>query len=161
MIEPKDFIRVEMVNTKTPEEKRKSEKKRKKIDKWKGRGIICDDWNGLYERVEKATQCELCPKVFSSTFDRQVDHDHFILDAPNVRNIVCNKCNHQKSDRKIKNNTGERHIYKIFRNVSNKYYYHVRISRDGKLNYCTSSVSLEKAIIKRDQFIKKNPSIYK
>ena len=106
MIQPKDFMPIEMVNTKTS--------KSKKISQWKRRGIICDDWNNLYERVLKARQCELCPKVFTISRDIQVDHDHEITDAPNVRNIVCQKCNIQKSDFKCTSNTGERYINKSF-----------------------------------------------
>ena len=153
MIEPKDFMPIEMVNTKTP--------KSKKISGWKRRGIICDDWNGLYERLLKATQCELCPKIFTNSRDRQVDHDHEITDAPNVRNIVCQKCNLQKSDYKITNNTGERHICKSFNKSRGKDYYSIKIMRDGKNVYNNKFATLEKAIIKRDLFIKNNPNIYK
>jgi len=138
-----------------------SERKRKKICRWNSQGIICDDWNGLYERVLKATQCELCPKVFSSSRDKQVDHDHHITDAPNVRNIVCQKCNIQKSDFKCTSNTGERYISKLFSKKDNRYYYCIQINRDGKRIMSTSSVSLEKSIVKRDLFIKNNPIYFK
>ena len=53
----------------------------------------------LYKRFIAQTHCELCGKEFKSSKDRQMEHDH---ETGKFRNIVCNKCNHRKSDLKLR-----------------------------------------------------------
>ena len=68
------------------------------INQWKSYGIIVedDDWDGLYEYFIKETNCWICDKVFNKDINmdrRCLDHDHDLLDEPNVRYICCNYCN--------------------------------------------------------------------
>ena len=64
-----------------------------RISNWKGYGIICEDWDSLYEIYIHTHNCEYCNKSFKSSQDRQLDHDHDITDKPNVRAILCIYCN--------------------------------------------------------------------
>ena len=68
------------------------------IKRWKQQGIIVedDDWEGLYQYFIKETNCWICNKVYNKDINmdrRCLDHDHNLLDEPNVRYICCNYCN--------------------------------------------------------------------
>ena len=75
--------------------------KRKKtymISGWKRMGVIFSDYDLLYEIYENTTHCDLCNVKLESgrkSNGRCLDHDHYITDYENVRNIVCMKCNNQ------------------------------------------------------------------
>jgi len=60
------------------------------IREWKKRGVICDDFDMLYNEYIKATKCQHCGKDFKSTRDRCLDHDHT---TGLFRAFVCQKCN--------------------------------------------------------------------
>jgi len=70
-------------------------KKSHRIYYWKRRGVICDDWDVLYERYLNTEFCELCniklteDKVNTKT-TRCLDHDH---NTGEFRNVVCWLCN--------------------------------------------------------------------
>lgn len=73
-------------------------KKRKRISKWKDRGIRCDDWDALHERYMSTTNCEKCSVLLTggnpiTRTTKCVDHDHDIKDKENVRGILCSACN--------------------------------------------------------------------
>jgi len=79
---------------------KKSEKGKKtiKICSWKNFGIICDDWDKLYDKFISTTHCELCnieltQDRYNTLSTRCLDHDHSITDKQNIRNIICNLCN--------------------------------------------------------------------
>ena len=69
--------------------------KTQRISNWKNYGIICDDWDVLYERYLNTEFCELCnvelteDKVMTKT-TRCLDHCH---ETGEFRNILCNLCN--------------------------------------------------------------------
>ena len=70
--------------------------KSKIICTWKFNGIIEDDWDGLYEYFITQTNCWICDKVYNNDkhYDRRcLDHDHDLLDEPNIRYICCGYCN--------------------------------------------------------------------
>ena len=73
-------------------------KKSKRISQWKKQGIICDNWDALYDHYLKTSFCDFCKVKLtydkkSSSAMKVVDHDHSITDRPNFRNILCNCCN--------------------------------------------------------------------
>ena len=60
---------------------------------WRCHGIISDDWDKTEEQFANTTHCEGCNKEFLKTSNRCLDHDHGITDKPNVRNVLCQRCN--------------------------------------------------------------------
>jgi len=55
---------------------------------WKSRGIILPD--GVFEKYETATNCELCHVAFDKKHFKSLDHCHL---SKYARFICCNKCN--------------------------------------------------------------------
>ena len=136
--------------------------KRNTRKRWKQIGIhFVDDehFEYIYNIYIRETNCDICNKLFLTSIDRQLDHDH---ETGDVRNILCNRCNSVRKDAKRDgSNTGEEHIYKV-KNKEYKtgYCFRIIIRRDGKAVICASRTTLERAIICRDEFIKNNPEIY-
>jgi len=69
-----------------------------RINSWKCRGVICDNWDALYDHYTKTAYCDFCRVELSTDKERSsttkcLDHDHSITDRPNFRNILCHKCN--------------------------------------------------------------------
>tara|TARA_R110002126_G_C10105857_1_gene466727 strand:- start:46 stop:438 length:393 start_codon:yes stop_codon:yes gene_type:complete len=70
-------------------------KKAQRIGNWRKSGVICDDWDALYEKYINTEQCELCnvelteDKNNTST-TRCLDHDH---ETGLFRNVLCLACN--------------------------------------------------------------------
>jgi hypothetical protein len=81
------------------------------ICQWKNKGLI-DDYDKVYDRYDKAPCCELCGVIFSSEVRKNMEHSHV---TKLFRNVVCTKCNLNKSDVKISanNKTGYKHISKL------------------------------------------------
>jgi len=76
---------------KTPQGKKSS-----RICKWKHRGILCFDYNLLYDIFLSTSKCEYCDCELiegRSSNSRCLDHDHSITDKFNVRGVLCRKCN--------------------------------------------------------------------
>ena len=69
-------------------------KKRMRIQNWKRYGIICDDWDKLYEKYITTTHCELCNVELTdgkrSHTTKCLDHNH---DTGLFRNVLCHSCN--------------------------------------------------------------------
>ena len=71
---------------------------------WKLRGLLWtseEEFEEIYQRYFESTHCELCNKPYKSNFDRHMDHAHFIDKFGWFRNVVCNRCNGLRSDKKI------------------------------------------------------------
>ena len=74
--------------------------KSKTIAKWKIKGLICEDYNVLYERYLESTNCEECGCEYgkfgdgSGTF-RCMDHSHI---TGLFRNFLCNRCNIRRGE---------------------------------------------------------------
>ena len=72
--------------------------KSRRISHWKQRGVICDNWNAMYDHYTNTTYCDICRVELSIKKERSattkcLDHDHTITDRPNFRNILCHCCN--------------------------------------------------------------------
>ena len=72
--------------------------KSNRICNWKKRGVICDNWDAMYDHYTKTTFCDFCRCELSIKKERSattkcLDHDHYITDRPNFRNILCVACN--------------------------------------------------------------------
>ena len=76
----------------------KHNKKSKTISQWRYRGILCFDYNLLYDIFLSTTRCEFC-KVelttgrYNTSTTKCLDHDHNINDKFNIRGILCVSCN--------------------------------------------------------------------
>ena len=69
-----------------------------RINGWKQKGIISNDWEATYKLYGETTRCQKCNVEFSTSKKRSntskcLDHDHSIKDAHNVREILCHNCN--------------------------------------------------------------------
>jgi len=60
------------------------------INGWKAKGVIHDDFEGLYEIYIKTENCDVCNNTFVNSKDRCLDHDH---GTGVVRQILCQDCN--------------------------------------------------------------------
>ena len=69
-------------------------KKRYKIQNWKQRGLIHDDYHALYEKYINTDKCDVCNKVFENTTDKCMDHDH---ETGLFRHVLCRSCNTKDS----------------------------------------------------------------
>ena len=64
------------------------------IYNWKKSGLICDDYNALYETYIGTTECEHCQIEFTKNNWRCLDHEHT---TGLFRKIVCHRCNSNDS----------------------------------------------------------------
>jgi hypothetical protein len=72
--------------------------KRNKISDWKRIGVIFFDYDLLYEIYENTSHCDFCNVKLErgrKANSRCLDHDHYITDFCNVRNVLCMTCNKQ------------------------------------------------------------------
>jgi len=87
--------------------------KTNRIGGWKTLGLK-GDYEAIYQRYMNTTNCDLCNvelKQGQKGGNRKcMEHDH---NTGEFRNIVCNTCNQNKSDNKIRtdNKSGYKHIY--------------------------------------------------
>jgi hypothetical protein len=70
-------------------------KKTNTISSWKFKGLICDDYDKLYELYLQSTNCDECDCKYSIKGDgvgrfKCMDHDHT---TGLFRNFLCNVCN--------------------------------------------------------------------
>jgi hypothetical protein len=68
-------------------------KKKNVICSWKKIGIICYDWDTMYDVYLDSLDCDYCKKPFQASNDKHLDHDHNITDRQNIRGILCRSCN--------------------------------------------------------------------
>ena len=128
------------------------------IWKWKSRGLIAGEHEMqiIYTRYINAEFCEICNKEFLTTRDRQMEHSH---ETGKFRNICCNKCNHLKSDVKIRKNniSGYKGIMKeIDKKCKQGFTWRFLAQVDGKQKTIKKSVNLEKLIEFAEKWKKEN-----
>ena len=130
------------------------------IHNWKYKGLKETEETILeiYNRYIWASNCELCGNAFKNSKDRQMDHCHV---TGKFRNIVCNRCNQYRSDKKCYTNTGHKFISKIKdKRYAQGFCYQIQIIRNRKKVLSTTRQTLEEAIEVRDKFIAEHPEIY-
>jgi len=127
--------------------------------KWKTRGLIWtseEEFEEIYLRVINSTHCELCDKPYKSNNDRHMDHIHYIDDKFGwFRNVLCNRCNIRKSDRKIPSNntSGYVCITKHLRNDCKQgFLWQFQAIVEGKCKVIKSSVDFDKLVKFADQW---------
>ena len=69
-----------------------------RINGWKQKGIISNDWGVTYKSYMEMTNCQKCNVEFSTEKERSnkskvLDHNHSIKNSHNVRLVLCHKCN--------------------------------------------------------------------
>ena len=82
-------------NRKYCKENPEKSKKSFMINNWKQRGLIHDDYDGLYAEYTSSTHCEECGIPYGKYGDgsgtyRCMDHEH---QTGKFRNFLCNRCN--------------------------------------------------------------------
>ena len=132
-------------------------------NKWKEQGLIItseEEFEEIYNRYIRSTQCEICNKPYISSQDRNMDHSHYINDKYGwFRNVICTSCNGRRADNKIRkdNKSGYKLICKrIDKRCKQGFYWSFDVELNKKRKKIKSSVNLEKLIIFRDDWIKKN-----
>jgi len=70
-------------------------KKDKVLHNWINRGILCFDFDLLYDIFLSTTNCEFCQVELNTNTKtlKCLDHDHSINDKFNVRGVLCLSCN--------------------------------------------------------------------
>ena len=92
--------------------------KAKMIYDWKRRGLICDDYNALYETYIGTMECEHCQIEFTKNNWRCLDHNH---ETGLFRKIVCHKCNAMDSYIKYPNGYSKQEYGKEYRQKNKEY----------------------------------------
>jgi len=120
----------------------------KRIRNWKNMGLICDDYEKLYDKYIHTEFCELCnikltDENKTSNTKRCLDHDH---KTGLFRNIVCKCCN-GKTDLKCRKDNKLK--IKNISEVKNGYMFRKTI--DKKV-FSKCFKTLEEAIEYRDKF---------
>ena len=70
--------------------------KNHKMGVWRKTGIIDPDLESVYDYSLTQTNCWICNKEYNKDIQmdrRCLDHDHDLIDEPNIRYICCVKCN--------------------------------------------------------------------
>jgi hypothetical protein len=81
---------------------------------WVKNGIIFVGlFDEIYDIYIHCAKCDECKTPFKNSKDRQLDHDHFITDDFNIRDILCRRCHNNKRKQKWHTNTGEEYITKL------------------------------------------------
>jgi hypothetical protein len=123
---------------------------------WKKSGLIMDNFEEIYNKYIYATHCELCNKKFEKRIDRQMEHNH---ETGEFRNIVCNRCNTLKADKKIQcnNTSGYNGISKrLDKTIKQGYSWVFRASVNGKHKHIKQSINLEELIEFAEKWKKDN-----
>jgi len=121
---------------------------------WKKYGVICDDFDKLYDHHMSINNCQLCDIKFNKKIRNQhrcLDHDH---KTGLYRQTICHKCN-QGYDRQLpkknkENKSGHKNI--SFHKLRNTYIYSKVIN--GKCNYKSFKTLTEALCFKYIQILK-------
>ena len=107
--------------------------KSNKISKWKGYGVIHDDFSSLYDTYINTFNCQHCGKEFKNVNDRHLDHDH---KTGLFRLIVCQSCNNHDSYIKYPDGYSKELYYERTRDKQlERARLHYEDNKDKKLEY--------------------------
>ena len=122
---------------------------------WKRKGLIMDNFEEIYNEYIYATHCQLCNKQFTNTKNRHMEHCHA---TGQFRNIVCNRCNQLKADRKHSINTsGYVGICKqINKRLKQGFTWRFTVNIEGKPKIIKCSVNFDKLVKFAEQWKKDN-----
>jgi len=67
------------------------------ISGWKKSGLVHEDYDALYKTYIETNECNVCKKVFETSFERCMDHDHT---TGLFRQILCRNCNNMDNWKK-------------------------------------------------------------
>jgi hypothetical protein len=116
-------------------------KKSLTISKWKSSGLI-GDYDNIYDRYINTNNCDLCDIELcegqKGSNKKCMDHCHI---TGEFRNVLCQKCNVNKSDNKIhiNNKSGYKNIY--YRESQNRWVYNKTFK--GKTIYISSKNKID------------------
>jgi len=65
-------------------------KKSNTINSWKNAGMLCEDWDSLYEIYLHTWNCDYCKCEIDKSINKHLDHDH---SNGTIRGILCRSCN--------------------------------------------------------------------
>jgi hypothetical protein len=105
--------------------------KSRRISKWKRYGVVCEDFDMLYQEYIKKTKCEHCGKDFKSTRDRCLDHDH---STGLFRAVVCQACNVCDTYIKYPNGYDKKGHQKQYREKNKEHYKQWREENKEKIS---------------------------
>ena len=131
-------------------------KKKLLIDRWKKTGLI-GDYDLIYDRYLKSTECELCGITYDLKNKKNMEHNHH---TGELRSICCQTCNMRMPDRKTPTNniTGYKNIIIKTDNRSKKQLirYMYKKSIDGKIKERTFKTITEALCYKFIMILKHN-----
>ena len=114
--------------------------KRKAKGTWLRRGLNPEDFEKAWTAHCNSTNCEWCNNKYKSSRDKNMDHCHEADDYYKkgaFRNILCHKCNTWRNN--------ANNIYKTWSKKLSKYYYKIRVERNGKQILANQRNTLEEA----------------
>ena len=115
--------------------------------RWKWKGLVFENdlaFSIVYKRYIYARKCELCNKPFTKSLDRQMEHRHLNGIFGPFRNIVCNKCNTRKADRKLQSDNTSGYKGISWHKGNNRWVFQAHVI--GKLKYIKGSTDREELI---------------
>jgi len=110
------------------------------IRNWKQRGLICNDFDALYDKHMSINNCQLCNVSFDQTIPNQrcMDHDH---QTGMYRKTLCRRCNGSYKIRHVVNsNTNHKNIYKEQAKTYRYKRIHKGVKYDKSFNNITDSL---------------------